>query len=190
MRAASLQVNAIALSTSETDQDHKFDGPYVLQEARREHLSKFQRLKPVTLESLRKMDAKAFAWITPDDFTSGMQLGAQPAPFGAFAYTDSEEGPARAAYFRLIPSGVPHATIEIDSSGAGEEALRASGCDSESASAGESTAVGSAALTCTLPLYSRVSEIATRSSSCRSSPRSKCLNTVGGPSRTRLSSKI
>ena len=154
-----VQVNAIALSTSETDQDLKFDGPYVLQEARREHLSKFQRLKPVTLESLRKMDAKAFAWITPDDFTSGMQLGAQPAPFGAFAYTDSEEGPARAAYFRLIPSGVPHATIEIDSWGAGEEALRASGCDSESASAGESTAVGSAALTCTLPLYSRVSEI-------------------------------
>ena len=89
-----LQVNAINLASKGKPGDLYFDGPYPLNSGIQDLLSKFGRLQNVTFPELIKMGAISFAWVNPNEF-GGSGLGSTAAPFGAFAYTDSEQGQVR-----------------------------------------------------------------------------------------------
>ena len=90
-----------------------FEGPYPLLDDAQRTLASLGRLQAVTLSFLDAMGARSSGWVNPDEF--GMfGLGAQPAPLGAFAYTDALHGAGRGVYFRLVPgASTPKVTLTV-----------------------------------------------------------------------------
>ena len=112
--------------------DHSFeiDGPYPLADVARKALTAAGRMQHVTSDFVRSMGANAYAWVLPEETfiessvvdkiarrasrpTSVKRgaIGVLPATYGAFAYVRGHIG----CYFRVIPSGVPHAHVTISS---------------------------------------------------------------------------
>ena len=140
-----LDVNAVRSPTREEttaglrgdvghQKDHSFeiDGPYPLADVARKALVAAGRMQPVTTDFLRAMGAHTYAWVLPEEtfLESSVvgniarraslrksvkggraAIGPLPATFGAFAYARGHCG----CYFRVIPSGVPHAHVTISS---------------------------------------------------------------------------
>lgn len=72
-----LRINALGMTPTEKSKNQLFlEGPYDASSVAFGHLAKMERIKPVTLESLREAELRAVGWVNPGELVGGHALSA------------------------------------------------------------------------------------------------------------------